>query len=138
MLHPWGTDKTMFEATSPTDGKTAMMGNQYTNNNFARHGYRVVNFPSRAVFGSCGAVLGKVLLGNGLGNLNCPSDDFLHFADTRTRSVTRSTWWALVDDGLALPGFAVTGGVLRRGADPPPLSAAGPDGAARRHDRPPP
>ncbi len=110
MLHPWGTSKTLFEATSPDNGKTAMMGNQYQNNNFARQGYLVINFTSRAIFGSCGAVLGDVLLQNGLGNIGCPDADFLHFADTRYE--VRDAQYLvgrLVDDGLAKPGFAVTG-----------------------------
>jgi len=110
MLHPWGTSKTLFEATSPDKGNPVMMGNQYNNNNFARQGYLVVNFTSRAIFGSCGAVLGEVLLQNGLGNVGCPSNDFLHFADTRYE--VRDAQYLvgrLVDQGLAKPGFAVTG-----------------------------
>lgn len=110
MLHPWSTSKTLFEATQPDGGHSVMMGQQYNNNFFARRGYVVINFSSRAVAGSCGAVLGDVVEGNGLGIFHCPSDDFLHFADTRYE--VRDAQYLvgrLVDEGLAKPGFAVTG-----------------------------
>ncbi|MGH9278790.1 MAG: alpha/beta hydrolase family protein, partial [Acidimicrobiales bacterium] len=110
MLHPWSTSKTLFEATKPDGGHSVMMGAQYNNNFFAHRGYLVVNFTSRGVVGSCGAVLGDIIEGNGLGVTHCPSDDFLHFADTRYE--IRDAQYLvgrLVDQGLSLPGFAVTG-----------------------------
>jgi predicted acyl esterase len=87
-----------------------MMGQQYNNNYFAHRGYIVVNFTSRGIMGSCGALLGDLVEGNGLGTLYCPSDDYLHFADTRYE--IRDAQYLvgrLVDQGLAEPGFAVTG-----------------------------
>lgn len=110
MLHPWGTSKTLFEATKPDKGHSEMMGDQYNNNFFARHGYLVINFTARGMVGSCGAVLGDIVEGNGLGVTHCPADDFLHFSDTRYE--IRDAQYLvgrLVDQGLALPGFAVTG-----------------------------
>jgi predicted acyl esterase len=110
MLHPWSTSKTLFEATKPHGGHSVMMGQQWNNNFFARRGYLVVNFTSRGIMGSCGAALGDIIEGNGLGTFFCPDDDFLHFADTRYE--IRDAQYLvgrLVDEGLAKPGFAVTG-----------------------------
>ncbi|MEA2703033.1 MAG: type transport system ATP-binding protein, partial [Actinomycetota bacterium] len=110
MLHPWSTSKTLFEATKPDGGHSVMMGDQFNNNFFAHHGYLVVNFTSRGMIGSCGAVLGDLVEGNGLGVLHCPSNDFLNFADTRDEiRDAQHLVGRLVDDGLAQPGFAVTG-----------------------------
>lgn len=110
MLHPWSTSKTLFEATKPNGGHSVMMGQKINNNYFASRGYLVVNFTSRGIMGSCGAVLGDVVEGNGLGTFYCPGDDYLHFADTRYE--IRDAQYLvgrLVDQGLAEPGFAVTG-----------------------------
>jgi hypothetical protein len=106
MLHPWTTSKTLFEATKPRGGHSVMMGQQWNNNFFARRGYLVVNFTSRGIVGSCGATLGDLVEGNGLGTLFCPDDDFLHFADTRYEiRDAQHLVGRLVDEGLAKPGL---------------------------------
>ena len=111
MLHPWSTSKTLFEARKPDGGHSVMMGQKYNNNYFARKGYVVVNFTSRGIVGSCGTMLGDFVEGNGLGaSLGCPDDDYLHFGDTRYEvRDAQHLVGRLVDQGIAKPGFAVTG-----------------------------
>lgn len=101
-------EQDLFEATKPGDGHSEMMGGQYNNNFFAA--VATWSSTSRPVGWSVrGAVLGDLVEGNGLGVIHCPSDDFLHFADTRYE--IRDAQYLVgrrVDQGLMQPGFAVT------------------------------